>query len=196
MKTTATLSLYLITAGLLHAQRPAGAELRWTSVNVIIVPDTTRGVEIALVLAAYPSANASDSKPLNIWVQPADAQAFLDALRAEAAASRLVPDTTPTAPVPAGLAQQKPEYVTGPSPVYPLALLMQGIEGTVLVEMIIDTSGRVEPASFRVIASPDPQFTDAARVALLRTRFRSARVDHRPVRCLVVVPVSFARRRR
>ena len=76
-------------------------------------------------------------------------------------------------------------------PVYPRAMAAAGISGRVVLEFVVDTAGRVERESLRVIASTQPAFEEAAREAMLATRFRPARVRGQPVRQLARQAMGF-----
>ncbi len=89
------------------------------------------------------------------------------------------------------MVQEKPERLAGPPPVYPPLLQQAGIQGVVRVEAIIDTSGRVEPNSVRVVESPNPGFDQAAKIAVLKSLYRPARVYGRAVRVLIQQPINF-----
>ncbi len=78
-----------------------------------------------------------------------------------------------------------------PVPEYPRALRNANVEGTVLVQFVIDTTGRADLRSFRAIASPHTLFADAVRDAVARMRFRPARVGEHPVRVLVQQSFAF-----
>lgn len=78
-----------------------------------------------------------------------------------------------------------------PAPEYPDALRAAGVRGSVLAEFVVDTTGRMEPASFHAVHTDDPRFTAATRAALLRTRFRPAESNGRRVRQLVQQSFSF-----
>jgi protein TonB len=80
-------------------------------------------------------------------------------------------------------------------PRYPERLRGAGIEGTVLVQFAVDTAGRVDPASVRILASPHALFTDAVRDALARFRFRPAEVGGRHVTALAQMPFEFRLRK-
>lgn len=86
---------------------------------------------------------------------------------------------------------EPPERVSAPEPRYPDLLLRAGIEGAVVVEVVIDTAGHPEPASVRVLASDHRAFTAAAREAVLASRYRPGRTGGRAVRVLVRIPVRF-----
>lgn len=87
--------------------------------------------------------------------------------------------------------EERPEVLSGPQLQYPDLLRQAGIQGRVLVQAIIDTSGRAEPASVKVIQSPNPGFDQPARNYLLRALFRPARVHGRAVRVLINLPIDF-----
>lgn len=71
-----------------------------------------------------------------------------------------------------------------PTPRYPAALRARGVSGVVLAEFVVDSTGRVDPASVRVLDSPDPLFGEAVRASLRGARFTPGTVRGRPVRTL------------
>lgn len=87
--------------------------------------------------------------------------------------------------------EEKPEMLSAPQPEYPQLLRTAGIEGTVIVQVVIDTMGRAEPNSLRIIRSPNPGFDQPVKSAVLRALFRPARVHGRAVRVLVQIPFNF-----
>lgn len=78
------------------------------------------------------------------------------------------------------------------SPVYPPSLQRLGVEGAVRARFVVDTLGRVEPASVDIRASAHEAFSESVRDAVLRLRFRPAQVGGRPVRQLVEMPFIFS----
>lgn len=78
-----------------------------------------------------------------------------------------------------------------PAPRYPPVLQTAGVEGRVMVQFIIDTTGHMEPASFRVLESTNPGFNAAAEETLQKSVFRPARVKGVPVRQRTVQAVVF-----
>ena len=74
--------------------------------------------------------------------------------------------------------------ITQEPPAYPPVLRAAGIEGFVRLQFIVDTLGRVEPASVSVVESSDPAFERAARQSLPGARFSPARFGGRAVRQL------------
>jgi periplasmic protein TonB len=81
--------------------------------------------------------------------------------------------------------------LTQPPPRYPGALLFAQVAGAVLLEFVVDTAGRVETGSVRVVESSHRGFEDAARVAVLGARFHPATLRGRPVRQLTRQQVRF-----
>lgn len=87
--------------------------------------------------------------------------------------------------------EQKPEPIEGPMLIYPEDLRQARVQGRVLVEAVLDTLGRAEPLSIRIVSSPHPGFDGPARGYMRWARFRPARVGGRPVRVLVRLPIDF-----
>jgi periplasmic protein TonB len=87
--------------------------------------------------------------------------------------------------------EERPEVLSGPQPQYPDLLRQAGIQGRVIVQAIIDTSGRAEPRSVKVIQTPNPGFDQPAKTYVLRALFRPARVHGRAVRVLINLPIDF-----
>lgn len=67
-------------------------------------------------------------------------------------------------------------------PAYPETLRKRGEAGSVDVKFVIDSTGRIDMRSVRVVRSTDPEFTDAVMRVLPSLRFNPALIDGRPVR--------------
>jgi len=78
------------------------------------------------------------------------------------------------------------------NPAYPEMLKSSGVEGDALVQFIIDTTGRAELGSFKVLRASHDAFGQAVRSALPRMRFLPAEIGGRKVRMLVQQPFGFA----
>lgn len=78
------------------------------------------------------------------------------------------------------------------SPAYPSDLQQRGIEGSFVVEFVVDTLGRAEPGSLRVLQPAHQQFVTSVRRALPRMRFLPAEREGRRVRQLVHQAFAFA----
>lgn len=79
-----------------------------------------------------------------------------------------------------------------PTPQYPDILRQAGVEGEALVSFVVDTTGRADVSTFKVIRSTHDLFASAVRNALPRMRFIPAEVGDKKVRQLVQQPFSFA----
>jgi protein TonB len=77
------------------------------------------------------------------------------------------------------------------TPSYPDILRSSSVEGQVLAQFTVDTTGRVEIASFTVINSTHDLFTAAVRNALPRMRFLPAEIGGRKVKQRVQQPFQF-----
>ena len=86
---------------------------------------------------------------------------------------------------------ERAEIVSAPPLEYPPALQHAGLQGRVTVQAVIDTLGRAEPASLKVIAHPNAAFDESARAYVLHAVFRPARIKGRAVRVLIKVPVDY-----
>lgn len=80
----------------------------------------------------------------------------------------------------------------GSSPRYPDILRQAGVEGEVLAQFVVDTTGRAEMNSYKVLKTTHELFGNAVRQALPGMRFIPAEVGGRKVRQLVQQPFSFA----
>jgi TonB family protein len=76
-------------------------------------------------------------------------------------------------------------YDGSAAPVYPRDLLAVGTEGAVRTSYVVDTTGRVDTTTIRMMRSDDPRFSASVREALCHTRFRPARRRGNLVRQLV-----------
>jgi periplasmic protein TonB len=76
-----------------------------------------------------------------------------------------------------------------PAPDYPFAMRSRRIEGTILVEFLVDESGNVYSPT--VLRATNPGFEEAALRAVARWKFESGYKDGRKVRFRMSVPVVF-----
>lgn len=87
--------------------------------------------------------------------------------------------------------QMVERYESSAAPVYPTELMRRGTEGQVEATYVVDTTGRVDTATFQVLRSDDSLFTESVRTALADTRFRPAKRGGRAVRQLVAQRFRF-----
>jgi protein TonB len=77
-------------------------------------------------------------------------------------------------------------------PRYPDILKSAGVEGSVNAQFVVDTTGRVEINTFKVLSTSHALFESAVRSALPGMRFIPAEVGGKRVRQLVQQPFVFA----
>ena len=75
---------------------------------------------------------------------------------------------------------------------YPDALRKAKVEGEVVAQFVIDTTGRVEPSTFKVLKSSNSLFTKAVRSYLSDMKFFPAEVGGRKVKQLIQMPFVFS----
>jgi protein TonB len=78
------------------------------------------------------------------------------------------------------------------SPRYPDILKSAGVEGEVLAQFVVDTTGRAEISTFKVLKASHELFGAAVKNALPNMRFYPAEVGGRKVKQLVQQPFVFA----
>jgi periplasmic protein TonB len=93
---------------------------------------------------------------------------------------------------PEALVQEAPILLAAPPPPYPDLLRRAGIEGRVLLQAIVDTTGRIEPGSMKILKSPSDAFDEPVKQWALKALFRPARFEGRAVRVLVRLPLDYA----
>ena len=71
------------------------------------------------------------------------------------------------------------------APLYPSDLAEAGVEGLVRATYVVDTMGRVDVTTIRIMSSDHPGFTTSVQTALAEMRFRPAKRRGKPVRQLV-----------
>ena len=78
------------------------------------------------------------------------------------------------------------------APRYPEVLKAAGVEGEVVATFIVDTTGRADVGSFKVLKSPSDLFSAAVRTALPNMRFLPAEAAGKKVRQQVQQSFVFA----
>jgi protein TonB len=75
-------------------------------------------------------------------------------------------------------------------PVYPAASRAAGVQGLVLIEATIDTSGNV--VNPRVMSRIDAALTEAAVEAVKQWRYKPALLNGQPVEVVTTITVNFS----
>lgn len=78
-----------------------------------------------------------------------------------------------------------------PHPAYPDLLRAANVEGEVLAQFVVDTAGRAEMGSFKVLKSSHPLFTSSVKATVPAMLFSPAEIAGRKVRQLVQMPFIF-----
>lgn len=95
------------------------------------------------------------------------------------------------APKVAGQDVPPPKRTRTVLPEFPSEAQAQGLHGIVILELVIDVQGLVSEA--RVVRSIPP-FDDAALAAVKKWEYEVTKLDGKPVRVLLTVPITFALR--
>ncbi len=96
------------------------------------------------------------------------------------------------APVPFAKLTEKPKVLSAAQPVYPEPAKKAGIEGRVILKVLIDTDGKVSQA--RILKSI-PTLDQAAIAAAKKFKFAPAKMDGTPVKVWMTIPFQFRLRK-
>ncbi len=88
-----------------------------------------------------------------------------------------------------GELDQQPRAIVATKPIYPYSMQQSKTKGEVLVEFVIDETGRVIRP--RVLKSTHREFEQAALEAVIKSKWQPGRKDGEDVRTLVHLPVQF-----
>ena len=77
-------------------------------------------------------------------------------------------------------------------PRYPDMLRSANVEGEVLAQFVVDTTGRADMKEFKILKSTHDLFTNAVKVALPNMKFYPAEVGGKKVKQLVQMPFQFS----
>lgn len=160
---------------LLPPDRPmrsaAEAQATWSSAAMASLPPGNAETYSPLVQqAGTPTTDLADSAPPEPLAEAAAAQNAFTLLDVDTAVVR-----DPSSAV----------------PVYPSLLEKQGIEGTAIVRFVVDTTGRADVATFRLVETNHPLFGAAVREALPGMKFHPATIGPNKVRQMVELPFVF-----
>lgn len=82
-----------------------------------------------------------------------------------------------------------PRKIKHVQPVYPAAALAEGIRGIVILDVVVDTNGRVESTT---IIRSIPGLDQAALEAARQWQYEPVKVNGKPARVRITVPITFA----
>jgi TonB family protein len=75
--------------------------------------------------------------------------------------------------------------LSGFRPQYPAELRAAGVDGRVIAQFIVTADGKPDPGSIRILSSTNELFAESVRQALLKSKFRAAKIGTRSVAQLV-----------
>lgn len=157
----------------------------------VAAPLPTKGIKLLIAPVEVPAVLPD----IDLTQGVTDFPAFVRRGAPVAAANDLAPAGRPNGTDAYGELEVEKPVMPAPNsaaPAYPDMLRQAGVEGEALVSFVVDTTGRVEAGSFKVIRATHDLFAAAVRNALPRMRFIPAEVGSNKVRQLVQQPFSFA----
>lgn len=140
-------------------------------------------------------------QPAPVLEQPAPVTPFVPVVEVQAGDIAVAP-SEPVANTPAESIGPVPvmtgaalRYAAAPPPPYPAKAVRAGLEGTVLLEVLVDTDGR--PLEVTIARGSGHRELDRAALRHVQEhwRFQPALRDGRPVQAIGLVPIGFSLRR-
>src|SRR2546427_10030153 len=194
----------VVIAGAVYATLSAGEADNSVKVDTAMVfvdqpkqdkPPEQQPVQLDVPLKGFQTVVAPDVIPTNI--PPVNLQEHFDPKDYSGTG---VEGGLATGMVPTGnevfmeaIVEEKPAVLSGPTLQFPELLRQAQISGRVLVQAIIDTLGRAEPPSGKVLQSPNPRFDQAAKGYVVQAPFRPAGGHGRAGHGRISIPVDCPR---
>ena len=101
------------------------------------------------------------------------------------------PAPTPKSAVPSGGRLQEPQLIDRTLPDFPALARQRGIFGVVRMEALVDEHGAVNNVK---VVSGDPILAAAAKIAVLKWKYKAATLNGKPIAITVAIQVLFADR--
>src|SRR5690348_2033577 len=192
----------LIGAAIASTSRPATVDPDWIENRVYYLPPPDRAPSQAGSVETIKSVELAPEDP-GAGFGPGDLGASTEAPHESSPSlGDLGRDTTNTnsAPTLAGgdsvftqleVDSTVSRYPGSAAPAYPIEMLKQGVQGSVMTQYVVDTTGFADTTSLRVLQSTNEDFATAVRAALPYMRFFPAKVGSKKVRQLVEQEFSF-----
>jgi len=86
---------------------------------------------------------------------------------------------------------KKPVVISGPRLSYPDELRQQGISGRVVYSLIVNTDGRADYHSIRVLRSDHFEFEQTSRLYVQQALFSPGCIGGQAVRVRIALPIDF-----
>jgi TonB family protein len=132
---------------------------------------------------------AEAPSPLNVVLQPGSmAESMEVTAKAEPGTRSAPPNATPHRIRVGGLVQAG-KLIEQRKPDYPESARVRGMEGAVLLEVVISMEG--VPLNFRLLSSPDPDLSQAAIDAVRQWRYEPTLLNGEPIEVVTTISVRF-----
>jgi len=102
---------------------------------------------------------------------------------------RSLDSTLSNPPTPAGGQIKEPRLISSTPPIYPAWALNEGVRGIVVIDALIDSTGKVK--DMKAISGP-PSLIHAAMDALARWKYEAARLNGQPIEVHTTVQINFS----
>jgi TonB family protein len=162
------------------------ARMRYVLGNSILVqPFAADSATIGYLLTLADTSGASRQ----VVTDKAGMEEFLDMLAKGVAAAKTLTDDELKRP---GPVEQKPiALAKHVNFVYPRTAKLAGMNGSALVQFVVDTSGRAKPESITCMQATYKDFADAAVAAVKMMEFVPATIEGHKIEQLVQYPIDF-----
>lgn len=156
------------------------------------------GAVTRVVTFRGPDITMTDVPPIDLVVLSIDDGISCDACKPDLVTRSQVPSgLSSDSPLATGILDERevdrsPRLIGHPAaPRYPAALRESGVQGAVVVQLVVDTLGRVDMSEVRIIHSAHALLTDAVQEVLPRYRFVPGEAGGRRVSTRVQIPFEF-----
>jgi TonB family protein len=140
--------------------------------RIAIAPTISVDISLNLPAIDIPLAATSGGAPLDFSVSPSGTS--------NSPSRAAAPSVYDAADV-----ESQVVVLSGFRPQYPADLRAAGIEGRVTAQFIVGADGKTDPASIRILSSTNELFAESVRQALLKSKFRAAKIGTQTVAQLV-----------
>lgn len=163
-----------------------------------ISPQTLQGIELYLGSTTAPARftlnrDGNSCGTIVLWSRGPDTEPRTVPTRPELDLDRLVDSKKVWT---AADVDVKAELIQNSAPTkYPASLFAEGTDGSVIAEFVVDSTGRVDPATIGIVSSTHPLFSEAVQIALRTAAYRPASKGGAKVSQLVQQPFTFTVRK-
>lgn len=175
-------------------QRPVPKEQHQSEPGRTSVPSQPKIPRLPYPIVAVPKTIPTDLPPVNTSLPPVDPGQF--AIGPARSNDDLGAGTTRAVGGSGTYSAWEVEKAViplsgNPEPAYPSMLQSARVNGEVLAQFVVDTTGRVDMSTFLVLQATNELFVQSVRRALARWKFQPAEAGGVKVRQLVQMPLTF-----